>query len=264
MRVAENPHTSGSDWPRAVRAGRDCRRVVFCVLIAAALLAGLPARVQSACPPTESRPAARGDGIGRFYLGREIAHVMGHQVADWLDRPEREREERPTLLMRSLGVRPTDVVADIGAGSGYFTIALARLAPKGQVYAVDIQPPMLVLIRQRMQDAGIANVVPVLGAEADAGLPAESVDLALLVDVYHEFSQPCEMMRSIVRALKVDGRVALVEYRAEDASVPIRPSHKMTRDQVRREMAIVGLELVPDPDSPPLPRQHLMFFRRMR
>ncbi len=200
------------------------------------------------------------DGTGKCYMGREIAQVMGHPGAAWLDRPEREEEERPTVLIRNLGLAPSDVVADIGAGTGYISLRIAPLVPEGRVVAVDIQPEMLDFIRGKQRDSGIRNVEPVLGAIDDPKLAPASVDLVLMVDVYHEFSHPREMMLGIVAALKPGGRVALVEYRGEDPSVPIKPSHKMTQAQARKEMAAVGLQWIETRDA--LPWQHLMFFRR--
>jgi ubiquinone/menaquinone biosynthesis C-methylase UbiE len=200
------------------------------------------------------------DGIGKCYMGREIAQVMGHLGAAWLDRPEREEEERPSVLIRNLGLAPADVVADIGAGTGYFSFRIAPLVPGGKVLAVDIQPEMLDIIRRKQRETGIRNVEPVLGAIDDPKLASGSVDLVLMVDVYHEFSHPREMMRAVARALKPGGRVALVEYRAEDPRVPIKPLHKMTQEQAGKEMGAVGLEWIETRDV--LPWQHLMFFRK--
>jgi precorrin-6B methylase 2 len=201
------------------------------------------------------------DGIGKFYCGREIAHVMGHEGADWLERPEREEEERPALVVDALKLRPGDVVADIGAGSGYFTWRLAKaVGTQGKVFAVDVQPEMLTILRTNVTARGLMNVLPVLGTVSDPGLPTNAVDLAILVDVYHEFSHPHEMMSSICRALKPGGRLVFVEYRAEDPLVPIKPLHKMSEAQVKREMQGFPLEWVGN--SRALPRQHLMVFRK--
>ena len=204
-------------------------------------------------------PASR-DGIGKCYMGREIAQVMGHLGAAWLERAEREQEERPSVLIRNLRLAPTDVVADVGAGTGYFSFRIAPLVPQGKVLAVDIQPDMLDHIRRRQSETGIRNVEPVLGTAEDPHLTPGSVDLALLVDVYHEFSYPREMMLAIARGLKPGGRVALVEYRAEDANVPIKRLHKMSERQAIEEMNAVGLVWVET--SKVLPWQHLMFFRK--
>ena len=200
------------------------------------------------------------DGTGKVYMGREIAHVMGHLAAGWLERPEREREEKPAALVNALELGPTDTVADIGAGTGYFTFRMAEKVPRGKVLAVDIQPEMLDLLSAEEAKRGLNNVEPVLGEIDDPKLPAGQVDLVLMVDAYHEFSHPREMMDGIVMGLKPGGRVALVEYRGEDPSVPIKPLHKMTQAQAIREMRAVGLEHVKTLDV--LPTQHLMIFAK--
>lgn len=207
----------------------------------------------------EPCPASR-DGIGKCYMGREISQVMGHLGAGWLERAQREEEERPSVLIRNLGLAPTDVVVDVGAGTGYFSFRIAPLVPQGKVLAVDIQPEMLDYIRRRQGETEIRNVEPVLGTLDDPKLAPASVDLALLVDVYHEFSHPREMMLAIARALKPGGRVALVEYRAEDAGVPIKRLHKMSERQAIKEMSAVGLVWMETRSV--LPWQHLMFFRK--
>jgi SAM-dependent methyltransferase len=200
------------------------------------------------------------DGTGKIYLGREISEVMGHRGADWLERPGREQEEAPDVLVRELRLQPDDVVADIGAGTGYFTFRMSALVPRGRVLAVDIQPEMLDLIRERSERDAIDNVEPVLGRIDDPSLPEAGVDVVLIVDAYHEFSHPMEMMRGIVRGLRPGGRVVLVEYREEDPDVPIKPLHKMSEAQARREMAAAGLVWVETRDV--LPRQHLMIFQK--
>jgi ubiquinone/menaquinone biosynthesis C-methylase UbiE len=212
-------------------------------------------------PRYESRQSHNPDGIGKFYQGREIAQVMGHQAADWLDRPEREEEERPTLLLRALKIRPGDTIADIGAGSGYLTLPIAQLTgARGRVYGVDIQQEMLDLLSHKATDQHLTNIVPVLGTVTNVNLSPSSIDLALLVDVYHEFSEPFEMMRSICQALKPSGRVIFVEYRGEDPDVPIKPLHKMTEQQVRKEMAIQPLQWIETIRG--LPRQHIIVFKK--
>lgn len=203
---------------------------------------------------------ASADGTGRFYLGREIAQVMSHRGAAWLERADREREERPAILIDALGLAPDDVVTDLGAGTGYFTFRLAPLVPQGRVYAVDIQPEMLRILEDRMEAEGVANVAPVLGSESGPGLPAESTDLTLLVDAYHEFSRPREMLEAVYRATKPGGRLVLVEYRAEDPSVPIKRLHKMTEAQARLEAEAAGFRFVENRDV--LPQQHLLIFER--
>ena len=207
----------------------------------------------------EYRDASR-DGIGKIYMGREIAQVMGHLGAGWLERPEREAEEKPTVLLDNLKLEADDVVADIGAGTGYFTFRLAERLPEGKVLAVDIQPEMLALLEEEEQKRGLKNVEPILGAVDDPKLPAAAVDLVLMVDSYHEFDHPREMMLAIMSALKPGGRVALVEYRAEDDGVNIKRLHRMTEAQAIREMTAVGLEHVETLNV--LPTQHLMIFRR--
>jgi ubiquinone/menaquinone biosynthesis C-methylase UbiE len=201
-------------------------------------------------------------GIGKVYMGREIAFVMSYEGADWLERPERLDEERTDLMVSELGLRPTDVVADVGAGNGVLSFLMSARVPQGRVIAIDIQPEMLAMLRQAQLKRGIGNVETVLGTITDPRLPTESIDLALMVDAYHEFSHPFEMMQAIVRALRAGGRVALVEYRAEDPSVPILPTHKMTQEQAKKEMAAVGLRWLETKDS--LPQQHLMLFEKPR
>ena len=200
------------------------------------------------------------DGIGKVYKGREISQVMGHLGAGWLERPEREREEQPAALINALDLAKDATVADIGAGTGYFTFRLAEQVPQGSVLAVDIQPEMLDLLNAGEAERGLTNVEPILGDIDDPKLPAGEVDLVLLVDAYHEFSHPKEMMAGIVVGLKPGGRVALVEYRGEDPTVPIKPLHKMTEAQAIRELEAAGLEHVETLDV--LPRQHLMIFRK--
>jgi ubiquinone/menaquinone biosynthesis C-methylase UbiE len=206
-----------------------------------------------------SGPASPG-GTGRFYMGREIAWVMGHEGAGWLERDTREEEERTDLLLTNLPLDADDVVADIGAGTGYFSLPLAARLPRGRILAVDIQQEMLDIIAARARAAAITNVETILAAEDDPRLPEGVVDLVLLVDAYHEFSRPREVMMKVVRALKPDGRVVLIEYRGEDPTVPIRELHKMTEQQARREMAAVGLEWVETKTF--LPQQHFMIFRK--
>jgi ubiquinone/menaquinone biosynthesis C-methylase UbiE len=203
------------------------------------------------------------NGIGKFYMGREIAHVMGHQAADWLERSERETEERTSLLIDALKLKPGDVVADIGAGTGYHVRRIApKVAPGGRVYAVDIQPEMLTLLSNKMAELKITNVVNILGEIDDPKLPSNALDLVLMVDVYHEFSHPHEMVRSICRALKPGGRVVFVEFRAEDPKVPIKEVHKMSEAQVRKEMAGQPLEWAETLGV--LPWQHIIVFKKKR
>lgn len=229
--------------------------------ILVSLLATVAFGVCAADSRYEERAVHDPNGIGRFYMGREIAHVMGHQAADWLERSEREQEERTSLLIDALKLRQGDVVADIGAGTGYHVRRIApKVAPNGRLYAVDIQPEMLTLLTNSLAQLKITNVVPVLGTISDPKLPPNSVDLALMVDVYHEFSHPHEMMEAISRSLKPGGRVAFVEFRAEDPNVPIKTVHKMSEAQVKKEMTVQPLEWVETLKV--LPWQHIIIFKK--
>ncbi|MBX3731956.1 MAG: class I SAM-dependent methyltransferase [Verrucomicrobiae bacterium] len=227
------------------------------------LLAADPEVPASPSPPEpryEWRPGTP-DGLGKWFLGREIAHYMSHQGAPWLERPEREEEERTSQVIPALKLRPGDHVADVGAGSGYFTWRMAReVGPGGLVHATDIQPEMLAILATNVAAHGVTNVVQVLGSTTDPKLPERSLDLILMVDVYHEFDHPYEMMQGIVRALKRGGRVVLVEYRGEEKWVPIKPLHKMTEAQVKAELALHPLDWVETLRV--LPRQHILVFRR--
>jgi ubiquinone/menaquinone biosynthesis C-methylase UbiE len=198
------------------------------------------------------------DGTGKVYMGREIAQVMGHQGAGWLERSDRATEEQPQKMVTALGLKATDIVADIGAGTGYISQLLARQVPDGNVLAVDVQPEMVALLKRRIQTSKIANIQPRLGTEQSPELSPGSIDLAIMVDAYHEFSYPQEMMTGIVSALKPGGRVVLTEYRGEDPKVFIKPHHKTTQKQIQRELNAVGLKLLKN-DSV-LPQQHLLFF----
>ena len=192
--------------------------------------------------------------------GRQIAGVMSAAGSDWLDRPEREQEEQPDKALQALGIRRGMVVADVGAGSGYMSFKMAKLVgPSGKVYANDIQPEMLELVRERAQSEKIANVQTVLGTTSDPKLPAGSIDLILLVDVYHEFSQPQAMLDHMREALKPNGRLVLLEYRKEDPSIPIRPEHKMSVSEVKAEVEPEGFQF--DQVLEVLPRQHIIIFR---
>src|SRR5580765_1520569 len=230
-------------------------------LIATGVAADESARTVTNSAHYEYRHPHDPNGIGRFYLGREIAHVMGHQAADWLERPEREAEEKPDLLVEALKLKSGDVVADIGAGTGYYSWRMAKVVgDKGLVYAVDIQQEMLDLLARRMAERKITNVKGVLGTITDPKLPPRSVDVVLMVDVYHEFDHPFEMMQSICQALKPGGRVVFVEFRSEDPKVPIKEVHKMSEAQVRKEMSAQPLEWVETIAT--LPWQHIIVFKK--
>lgn len=205
-------------------------------------------------------PERRTTGIGKFYMGREIAFVMGHQAADWLNRPERIQEEQPDAVVANMSLQPNHVVADIGAGSGYFSFRIAKLVPEGKVLAVDIQPEMLALIEHQKSINKVTNIEGVLGKIDDPNLPPNSIDSAIMVDAYHEFDHPFEMINGIYNALRPGGRIFLIEYRGEDPGVPIRPLHKMTEEQVVKEMAVFGLEWTDTLDF--LPWQHMMIFTK--
>ena len=193
-------------------------------------------------------------------MGREISFVMGHRGVGWLERSEREREERTDLVVGAMELTPDDLVVDLGAGSGYFTFRISRRVPRGKVLAVDIQPEMLEIIEKRKRKRKHANIDTVLATESEPNLPEGAVDAVLMVDAYHEFSHPREVMTAVVDALRPGGRVFLVEYRGEDPSIPIYPLHKMTEAQVRLEMEAVGLDFVENRDM--LPSQHFLVFRK--
>ena len=228
--------------------------------LALALLLALPGTViADEAPYQKTKPSA--DGIGKSYMGREIAGVMGWQASGWLERPERTQEERPDLLLAELNLKPGMVVADIGAGSGYHTRRVAEVIGKtGKVYAVDVQPQMVQILSVFAREARYSNVKPILSTVDDVKLPLASIDLAIMVDVYHELEFPYEVMRSIVKSLKPGGVVAFVEYRAEDANVPIKALHKMSEVQIKREAARHALEWVRT--SNVLPWQHIVFFKK--
>jgi predicted methyltransferase len=194
--------------------------------------------------------------------GRQYANVMGFQGADWLDREERDIEEAPDTAIEALGLTPGLVVADVGAGSGYMTVRMARIVgAEGRVYATDVQPEMIELLEERVADEKIANVIPVLGLVDDPKLPDGAIDLELLVDVYHEFSEPQKMLRGLRKALKPGGRLVLLEYRKEDPSIPILELHKMTVAEAKQEVEAEGFELTRVDER--LPRQHILVFTKI-
>ncbi|MEM6513815.1 MAG: class I SAM-dependent methyltransferase [Pseudomonadota bacterium] len=235
------------------------RRMIVCLMLCtAAACTAEPAEPVEAGPYTQTPPNR--DGIGKIYMGREISHVMGHLGAAWLERSERLREERTDLLINALPLEADDVIADIGAGTGYFSFPMARRVPEGRVLAVDIQQEMLDIIEDRKARGEPANVEPVLGTIKDPNLPAESVDLVLIVDAYHEFSHPLEMGEAMVRGLKPGGLMVLIEYRAEDPFVPIKRLHKMSEAQARKEMEAIGLRWLRTEGF--LPQQHFLVFEK--
>ena len=237
------------------------RRFLLALLVVTSLARGdPPATVPATTSPVYQTCPPSPDGIGKVYMGREIAAVMGHEAADWLERPEREQEEKPAAVIAAMDLKESDVVADIGAGSGYFTFRMARHLPQGKVLAVDIQQEMLDLLSVKAKKLGVDNVQTILGTESDPKLPGAGVDVVLMVDAYHEFSQPREMMEAIAKSLRPGGRVVQVEYRGEDPAVRIKPHHKMAETQAIKEMNAVGLVHVKTVES--LPTQHILIFRK--
>ncbi|TLP79221.1 class I SAM-dependent methyltransferase [Maribacter sp. ACAM166] len=198
------------------------------------------------------------NGIGKWYKGREIAHVMGFQGMGWLERTEREEEEQTLKLLQNMNIQPGDTIADIGAGSGYHVFKMAPIVEKGQLYAVDLQPEMLAAMAVKKENNQQKNIILIQGTEQSVNLTENSIDKVLLVDVYHEFNFPFEMIQSIKRAMRPDAQLYLIEYRGEDASVPIKELHKMTEAQAVSEMKAAGLLLKQNIDN--LPWQHCMVF----
>jgi ubiquinone/menaquinone biosynthesis C-methylase UbiE len=195
------------------------------------------------------------------YEGRKIAQTMHYLGAEWLTRDSREQEERCSLMLTSLGIRSGMTICDMGCGNGFYTVQMAKMVgPHGKVYGVDIQPEMLELLKKRAAENKVENIVPVLGTLVDPKLPLGKIDLILCVDVYHEFSHPVHMLAAMRESLSPTGQVALVEFRAEDPEVPIKPEHKMTKAQIMKEWPTNGFKLVKEFDE--LPWQHMMFFAR--
>lgn len=225
---------------------------LFGLFIASAAQAQAPAATRT---PDKLPPALD------EYKGREIAQTMHWQGAPWLTREERNREEDTVRMVKELKLKPEQVVCDMGCGNGYYTLQIAkRVGAKGLVYAVDIQPEMLSLLKERASEAGVRNIKPILGSVIDPYLPAGSCDLVLCVDVYHEFSHPEHMLKAIRTALKPEGRLLLVEFRMEDPKVPIKMEHKMSKEQILKELVPNGFKLVEQFDG--LPWQHMMWFAR--
>ena len=200
------------------------------------------------------------NGINKWYMGRQIAHVMSHFGIDWLEREEREMEENTSLLLKNLAVKPGMVVADIGAGSGYHSALLSKMVGTGKVFAVDVEPEMIAYLNQRIKQEKLSRIVPVLSTEQKVSLPENTIDIMLLVDVYHEFSFPYEMALSMRAALKPGGKLVLVEFRAEDPTVPIKNIHKMSEAQAIKEFKAAGFAFDKNIDN--LPWQHCMVFTK--
>ncbi len=231
---------------------RFCAFALFFFLICNAL---------AQTPRYDKRPAEDPNGIAKYYMGRQIAHVMGHQAADWLERPSREAEEHTDEMINALNLKPGENVADIGAGTGYITWRMAKkIAPAGKVYAVEIQQEMLDLLGANMKTRAITNVIPILGTVSDPKLPTNSLDLIIMVDVYHEFDFPYEMTDNMVKSLKPGGRLVFIEFRKEDPRVPIKEVHKMSEAQVKREMSIHPLQHSQTLTN--LPWQHIIIFKK--
>ena len=225
------------------------------------LLAANLTLAQQATPPGYISIPASTDGIGKRYMDREISGVMGWQGASWLERDKREREERTDLLLEALALQPGMVVADIGAGTGYLSRRMAPLVmPGGKIIALDLQPEMVTFLQTGVKRSGLSQIEVRLSSVDDIKLPKNSIDMAIMVDVYHELAYPYEVMSSIMQALKPRGRIVFVEYKAEDARVPIKPLHKMSEAQIKREAGIFSLEWERTVST--LPWQHVVVFRK--
>lgn len=234
---------------------------LFTVVIALSFVATAAFSQSADEPLAYGKVAASAGGTGKTFAGREIAQVMSWHGAAWLERAERSTEERPDLLLPLLPLRPGMVVADMGAGSGYYSRRIApRLAPGGKVIAVDVQPEMITLLKKQIAGTRSPNIETLLATETDCRLAPESVDLAIFVDVYHELLYPIETMHCVKRALKAGGQIALVEFRAEDANVPIKSQHKMSEAQIKKEASLLGLQWLRTVSA--LPWQHLVFLKK--
>jgi FkbM family methyltransferase len=247
------------DTARRYTPAHWIRPLAVVLFLALAGQSGIEAQLAETGDVYQTGPRTR-DGIGKYYMGREISQVMGHRGAGWLERRSRVQEERTDLLLDYLASLPGNTFADIGAGSGYFSIPLAQRLDSARVLAVDIQRQMLRRIARRAEENGIENIELIQGEVDDPKLPADAVDVVFIVDAYHEFSHPREMMQGIAASLRDGGRVVLVEYRGEDASVPIKRLHKMTQRQAIRELEAAGLVWQTTEDF--LPQQHVMVFTK--
>lgn len=229
------------------------------LLLTALVLGGDPPKTET--PRYETRKNHDPNGIGKFYMGREIAHVMSHQGAGWLDRPEREKEEHASKLLPALKIEKGQHIVDLGAGSGYYTLRLAKeVGPEGKVYAVDIQKQMLEIIRKKMKAAELANIDLIYNTPTDPKLPEGKIDLVLMVDVYHELSHPFEFVTELMKSVKSGGKLVFVEFREEDDNVPILAVHKMAEKQVIREMRPHPVRHVSTIGI--LPWQHIIIFEK--
>ena len=232
------------------------KKSVFLVLFVSALHFSISGESQERYTTRSGDP----NGINKWYMGRQIAHVMSHYGIDWLEREEREMEENTSLLLKNLAVKPGMVVADIGAGSGYHSALLSKMVGTGKVFAVDVEPEMIAYLNARIKQEKLSRIVPILSTEQKVSLPENTIDMMLLVDVYHEFSFPYEMALSMRAALKPGGKLVLVEFRAEDPTVPIKTIHKMSEAQAIKEFKAAGFAFDKNIDN--LPWQHCMVFTK--
>lgn len=226
----------------------------FCLLIS----------MHSACaqeksPYTFKKPSA--NGTGKVYMGREIAHVMSFEGVEWLERNTRTEEENTNLALASLPLKSNSVVADVGAGSGFYTFRVAQQIPKGKVYAVEIQDDAIAYLKRKATAERLTNVEVVKGTEKSPNLAPNSIDLAFMVDVYHELQYPEEYLAALSKALKPNGQLLLLEYKEEDPTVAIKPEHKMSVRQAKKELAANGFKLVKNGTF--LPLQHFLLFEKV-
>jgi ubiquinone/menaquinone biosynthesis C-methylase UbiE len=218
---------------------------------------GLPPQLKR--DSTYSFAERSSDGIGKYYLGREISFIMGAEGAEWLERNNRQQEENTNLAIEKMQLTPQSVVADIGAGTGYYTFAIATKIPQGKIFAVEIQDEMIKYLNDKKISKGFKNVEVIKGTDQSPNLPEKSVDFTIMVDVYHELAFPHEMLQAIKKSLKTDGKILLLEFKAEDPSIAIKPHHKMTVKQANKEMASNGFKLVYDGEF--LPIQHFLLYK---
>lgn len=238
------------------------KKLIFALLLTSIFTINSSCQAQSKAEDPYSFTNPSRDGTGKIYLGREISQVMGFAGKDWLERAEREREEGIAVALEHLPISSNSVVADIGAGSGYYTFRISPLVPEGKVYGVDIQDDAIAYIKKRSEELGVKNVIPIKGSEKSPNLPEGQVDLIIMVDVYHELAYPEEMLSAMYKSLKPDGKILLLEYKGEDPSISIKPLHKMTEKQAAKELKANGFDLVENGKF--LPIQHYMIFQKAK